>query len=301
MKTLIAVAALLLCAQAQADTFTFQGVPVYYSVAGSGTPVVQLHGLGAGASSSQTVYQTPALVDAGYQVYAIDWPGYGQSIGPAQLFSGPFYVQVLEAFLTQVVQRPAALVGHSLGATYAIAAAADLPASVTALVLDAPVGITTFDRDSGPYSQQLGDAFVTGKVGKDAYALLGSLPELFSFCRRDLYVNPKFCGARTVDSYYQYTQVPNSIYGAATFLTGNSGVAGIAADYAGLTQPAVLIWGAENSLTPIAEAANFEALNPAIPLVTLDPASSIDNDEQRDAFNAAMLAVLAKAAPAVRH
>lgn len=119
---------------------------VSYRLDGAGPLVVQIHGIGAGASSEQTKYQIDALVEAGFRVYSIDFPGWGESIGPRRLFTGADYVASLTAFLNEVVGEPAALIGHSLGVTYAIAAAAAHAEQVTALVLNAPVGVLKFRR-----------------------------------------------------------------------------------------------------------------------------------------------------------
>jgi pimeloyl-ACP methyl ester carboxylesterase len=294
-----AVLSLAVAATAHAETWTYQGVPVSYSLDGAGPPVVQIHGIGAGASSEQTKYQIPALVNAGYRVYSIDLPGWGQSIGPNQLFTGPYYRDFLEAFLTDVVGEKAALVGHSLGATYAIAAAADKPDYVAALVLDSPVGVTSFTTESSAYTAAIWQTFVTGKFGSTFYTLLGSWPELRSFCKRQLYVDTSFCTKSTINDYYQYTQTPNSVYAAAAFLTGNLGL-DVRSSYAGLTKPAVVIWGAENTLSPVSDASSFSALNAAIPVDIIESAGALVNDEQQALFDQAMLAVIQPALPAVK-
>lgn len=133
----------------------YDGESVAYRVDGVGTPVVQVHGIGAGASSEQTKYQIGALVGAGHRVYSLDLTGWGRSIGPERLFTGPFYADLVAAFLDEVVAEPAALIGHSLGGTYAIAAAAARPDLVTALVLNAPVGVESFTTESTPASAQV--------------------------------------------------------------------------------------------------------------------------------------------------
>ena len=56
-------------------TIEVNGVSLYYAVAGEGKPVVLVHGNG-GSHTAFTV-EMQQLVDAGYQVYALDSRGQG--------------------------------------------------------------------------------------------------------------------------------------------------------------------------------------------------------------------------------
>ncbi|MFN0102271.1 MAG: alpha/beta fold hydrolase [Bryobacteraceae bacterium] len=287
-----ACALLASLAPVQGDTFTYQGAPIYYSVLGDGPAVVQVHGIGAGASSEQVKYQIQALVSAGYRVYSLDLPGYGRSIGPAQLFTGPFNAAMLTAFIDQLPAGPVGMVGHSLGGTYAIAAAAARPGRVAALVLNAPVGVIAFTNESTTESAQRWQNFVTSPAGARLYEALGSWRNIKQFCVDLLYVDESFCGAPTVQDYYQYTQVPESIYGAAAFLTGNLGL-NVRDEFAGLTQSILLVYGAQNRLTSINEMNEFLRLNARARLTVIEQAGPIANDEKSAEFNQLMLAELA--------
>lgn len=284
MRTFLFLLALPLLA----ETWTFQGVPVSYSVRGTGPAVVQIHGIGAGASAEQTKYQVQALVQAGYKVYSIDLAGWGESIGPAQLFTGPFYGALVTAFVDEVTTGNVALIGHSLGGTYAIAAAAALPDRVSALILNAPVGALTFTQESNASSAARWQDFVSTPGGQAAYNLLGSWPSLRLFCEQTLYVDPSFCTARTIQDYSQYTRQPDSIYGAAAFLTGNLGL-NVRTRFAGLTMPILLIWGEQNVFTSLQEAAEFQVLNGSARLVVIPQSGALVNDEEKDSFNALVL------------
>jgi pimeloyl-ACP methyl ester carboxylesterase len=279
---------ILPASEAEWMTWDFDGETVAYRLDGAGPPVVQIHGIGAGASSAQTRYQIDALVQAGYRVYSIDLIGWGRSIGPQRRFTGANYVDMLGAFLTEVVLDPAALVGHSLGGTYAIAVAADYPEQVTALVLNAPVGAESFTAEPGVSNERLWERFVSGKAGQTAYATLGSRPSIRSFCRNALYVDPSFCDAETIYDYLQYTRNPDSIYAAASFLTGNLGL-DVRDDFAALQSPALLIWGVENTFTPTSEGEEFLTLNAAANLIRISPGGALVNDEAQVRFDELMI------------
>jgi len=275
----------------QWEEWEFQGDPVAYRVDGEGPAVVQIHGLGAGASSRQTRYQIDALVASGRRVYSIDLTGWGESIGPQRLFTGPYYADLVTAFLEEVVDGQAALIGHSLGGTYAIAAAAARPELVTALVLNAPVGVETFAQESNERTAARWQRLVESPEGQAFYRLLGSLPSIALFCRTSLYVDPSFCDAETLSDYRRYTREPDSIYAAAAFLTGNLGLP-VGEDFASLPQPILLIWGRENVFTPLSEADAFLALNPGAALAVIDDAGAMVNDERQQEFDGLVLDLL---------
>lgn len=276
---------------ALADSWDYNGTPVSYTRAGAGLPVVQVHGIGAGASSEQTQYQVQTLVDAGYEVYSIDLPGWGESIGPAQLFTGPYYAEVVTAFLREVVPAPAVLVGHSLGASYAIGAAAAAPDRVTALVLNAPAGIDSFTEESNPRTARAWKKLTESAAGQSFYAALGSWTSIKGFCVATLYVDASFCDAETVYDYWQYTQIPESIYGAGAFLSGNLGL-NLLDEVPQISAPALLIWGDANPFTEVSEGENFVALNPGWSLSVIAGGGAMVNDEKQAEFDTLMLEFL---------
>ena len=104
--------------------------------AGTGSPMLLLHGIGAGSAS--WVGQLQAL-SAAWHVMAWDAPGYGGSTPLAD--SAPLaadYAAVLEDFVRKRKLGPIVLVGHSLGALMAAAVAARAEVAMSALVLVSP-------------------------------------------------------------------------------------------------------------------------------------------------------------------
>ncbi|MFN5963681.1 MAG: alpha/beta fold hydrolase, partial [Pseudanabaena sp.] len=71
--------------QSSLSTWTWQGHQIQYSVTGSGTPLVLIHGFGA--SIGHWKKNIPAWAEAGYQVFAIDLLGFGASAKPALNYS----------------------------------------------------------------------------------------------------------------------------------------------------------------------------------------------------------------------
>jgi pimeloyl-ACP methyl ester carboxylesterase len=111
-----------------------------YGVAGTGRPVVFLHGWALGQHAYKRALKR--IVNLGYRVYAPALPGFG---GTADLPGGPVsfagYAEWLDAWLAGLaVDEPVSLVGHSFGGGVAIKLAHDHPERVSSLVLVDAIG-----------------------------------------------------------------------------------------------------------------------------------------------------------------
>lgn len=99
-------------------------------------PVLLLHGFGA--SSAHWRHLAPLLAASGFRVFALDLVGFGASDQPGWNARRPldnrlWALQGL-AFIRQVIQRPAVLIGNSLGGLTALTAAVLDPVWVKAVV-----------------------------------------------------------------------------------------------------------------------------------------------------------------------
>ena len=107
---------------------------IHYLEGGSGKPVVFVHGLGAEGEDWAPLL--PDVVRAGFHVYAVDLPGYGQSDAPAgRSYSIREQARFVEAFLEAMHTGPVALVGASMGGWISATVALDAPQRVERLVL----------------------------------------------------------------------------------------------------------------------------------------------------------------------
>lgn len=124
----------------EACSAPFGGRRVAYTLAGAGSPIGLLHGLGGAASN--WVELAPRLA-ARHRVIAVDLPGHGMSDPPAAVGSLDTYADAVAACLERERAKPAALVGHSFGGAVALRLAARRPELVSALVLAAAAGISS--------------------------------------------------------------------------------------------------------------------------------------------------------------
>ncbi|MDF3832217.1 alpha/beta fold hydrolase [Cupriavidus basilensis] len=127
---------------------TPDGLRLHYLDAGTGEPVVFIHGSGPGASGhSNFKHNAPAFVEAGFRTVVVDLPGYGQSSKPADAeYTLDFFVAALRAQLVALELPRCVLVGNSLGGAIALKYALDYPEHVSRLVMMAPGGVE--DRET---------------------------------------------------------------------------------------------------------------------------------------------------------
>jgi pimeloyl-ACP methyl ester carboxylesterase len=114
------------------------GLPTRYLTAGTGPPLVLLHGAGDNALDWRWVM--PALA-ATHRVYAPDLPGSPDRARPAVDYSPSFFERFAAGFLDALDIERAAMVGNSLGGLIALRLALSKPARVTALVLVDSAGL----------------------------------------------------------------------------------------------------------------------------------------------------------------
>lgn len=117
---------------------SINGLKIYYEVAGSGKPIVLLHGWGGQVESFKPVFAHLAKT---YKVCALDLPGFGRSEMPPESWNVGSYTLFLTSFLESVGIDKASIVAHSFGGRIAIMLAATFPEKVEKLILVDSAGI----------------------------------------------------------------------------------------------------------------------------------------------------------------
>ena len=108
------------------------GIRLHYLAAGSGDPVVLLHGF---AQTSHMWRPLIAELSGRYTVIAPDLRGFGQSSAPPDGYTKATMAQDIHALLNSLKLDRVRLVGHDIGLMVAYALAAQYPQAVGRLVL----------------------------------------------------------------------------------------------------------------------------------------------------------------------
>jgi len=118
------------------ERFAHAGATMVVEREGHGRPVyVLVHGIGMGRSVFADL--TGHLLPDG-EVVAVDLPGYGEAPEPARALTMERTADLVAAYLRSHVERPAVLVGHSMGAQVVLEIAVRHPSVVDRFVLVGP-------------------------------------------------------------------------------------------------------------------------------------------------------------------
>jgi len=165
------------------ETWKWNGHNINYIQQGDkGTPIILVHGFGA--HSYHWRYQIPELSKK-HRVYSLCLLGYGWSDkAPGALYSSEFWGDQVAAFVDEVVQDKAILVGNSIGAVTSLAAASKYPDRVKGLVMVNAAGkFGDMDPDvtgSGDPPTQSDDASEGGLLGSLQAGLKEKISDLVS-------------------------------------------------------------------------------------------------------------------------
>lgn len=178
------------------ETFAYEDLAIRYVRAGAGAPIVMLHNGG----TSHAIWNDVLPLLEGFEVFALDLLGFGESSKPERGYALERHVAILEAFIEAQSLAPVYLVGNCMGSATSLAYAMQRPDTVRAMVLINTLTAGTFARGLyGPmYSLPRRAPAIVNALSKVALgARLGKLgvrSQLGSYGReRRIHDRPELC------------------------------------------------------------------------------------------------------------
>ena len=253
-----------------------------------GVPVVLFHGTAAWSELWRRTSE--ALAAAGFRVIALDLPPFGFSDRPGT-YTREAQAARVEAVLRALGAPPAIIVGHSFGAGAATEFVMRHPQRARALVLvDAALGLTAPPADVPLLAQP-----------KWVRELLVSLTITNPLATKTLLQSLIAKKERALPEYVEILQRPTTLRGTTSdiadwlhYFIGDDRAA-LSADraaYAKLTMPVTILWGDQDTVTPLAQARDLAALLPHAKLTVLPGLGHIPQIEDPAGFNDALLSAL---------
>ena len=264
------------------------GHRMHYLRAGSGPPVLLIHGLVAHSFSWR--YTLPVLSPC-FTCYAVDLLGMGDSerapgidVSPRALAEG------LIAFMQSTSSEPWTVIGNSHGggvAMWVASLAKSAGISLQNLVLVAPINPwSKHGRRLAPMAAHpITSAIV--RASRFAYVPVRRL----TFGR--MYGDPKRVTKETLDGYARPLRIPGTIPHCLALLKDwNRNVDALESVIPGIDVPTLVVWGTRDRVVFYSSAERLVKTLPNAHLVTIEGAGHLPFEECPDEFNSALLRFL---------
>lgn len=258
-----------------------------YVVAGSGPPVLLLHGIGAGNSMLEWEKNFDALREQ-HTVYALDLLGWGRSDRPNGPYRAEDYVDLIQSFARNVIAQPCAVIASSDSCSYAIEAAAQTPDLFSKLVLVCPSIVPEKTEQSKSESKAILWFFGLPIIGQTVHNFFTSRAAVRSFAERQLYFDKGRVTEALVTRYYNDAHQPGARHGLASFISGTMRHDALPA-WSRLQQPALLVWGRNTQINAVETAPEWLALNANADLHVVDHALLLPHVEHAAEWNTVVI------------
>ena len=246
---------------------TVNGIGINYEQKGSGELVVLLHGWGSNIKLFANLID---LLSAKYTVVAMDMPGFGESEEPKTPWCVDDYVQFVIDFLKDYDTKEVTLLGHSFGGRVIIKmhSRESLPFKVKKVILVDSAGIMP------PKSNK--------KSWRTRYYKMGKAV-----------LSTKLVQKLAPDALENFRKKMGSAdYAAASPMMRQVMVKVVNEDLEpylpNIKCPTLLVWGVNDTATPLSDGEKMEKLIPDAGLVRLENAGHYSFLEQQFTFNRVM-------------
>lgn len=199
-----------------------QSLRVVYETLGQGSPLLLLPAFSS-VSTREEMGEFARLLAPHFQVFAVDWPGFGESSRPSLDYRPELYQQFLADFVQSVFNTAITVVAAGHAASYVLQLALQRPHAFAKIVLVAPTW-------RGPLPTMGADANVADMVrglvrspivGQILYKL-NTLPSFLNFMyRRHVFADTSRLTPSFIEKKWQTTQQPGARFASAAFVTGN--------------------------------------------------------------------------------
>jgi pimeloyl-ACP methyl ester carboxylesterase len=219
------------CNGIESHTVTVEGLRVHYLAEGpkTGPVVVLVHGLGGSAEDWRNL--APSLAQAGYRVYMPDLPGYGRSEQPRNFsYSMQDEAEVMMGFLQTLKLQQVDLGGWSMGGWIAQLVAAQDAQRVRRLMLFDSAGLSVKPE----WDTRLFTPATPAELDQLDALLMPHPPKVPAFIARDILRvsrNRAWVIHRAIDAMLSGQDATDTLLPR-------------------LPMPVLLVWGAEDRITP---------------------------------------------------
>ena len=265
-----------------------EGRRVHYVEAGTGEPVVLIHGWNGSTFSFRHVI--PELAQAGYRAVAIDLFGYGYSTrDPDADYSITGQAHLVSAVMARLGIQRAAVIGHSMGGAVAMRLAIGHPERVGRLILVDSVSAGQMRRGRGP-----------GRLLRPLLPVIATLTlhrESFRMrALRSAAHDPAFATPNVAEGYFRPMRVAGHLRAQGIMFSQRGRDEPL--DPSTVRKPTLILWGEHDRWLPLSHGEALARLIPGARLVPVPSAGHLPLEEQPAFCNRRVLEFLREDAPA---
>ncbi|MHB8644540.1 MAG: alpha/beta fold hydrolase [Thermomicrobiales bacterium] len=258
--------------------YSWRDGEISYAVRGTGTPLLLLHGIHAAACGYEMRRVFAPLAEE-YRVYCPDLIGFGLSDRPAMAYTPAIFMQMIRDFVQDVIGRSCIVVASSLTAAYVIQLAFDHPGLFRRLILVLPTGLEQLADQTSSSGRIACAALITAPViGEALFNVLAAKPSLRYYLEKQRYYDAGAVTDEMVAYYHAAGHQKNARYAPAA-LVGQQLNWPVRHAFANLTQPVMVVWGANAVIAPLKYAQTFRHTNRLARLAILDRCGAVPHDE----------------------
>ncbi len=256
---------------------------IAYTVAGTGSPVLLLHGLFTGNSMAEWANNFAALAQR-HTVYAFDFLGWGLSDKLAERYAPTDFVEQVQFFVEDVIGEPCAVIASNQSGVYALEAAQRAPHVFSKFVLVCPASSDDLSEELRPQSELMYTALRVPVLGTALYNAFASRRRLEEFAWHYLYFDKAHITESLMTRYHVTAHQPGAQYAQLSLWAGLLDVDYRAA-WSQLQAPALLVWGRNTLLNGLETAPEWLAFQPDARLEVFDEAMLLPHVEHPQKFN----------------
>lgn len=243
------------------QTIRIDGIDTFYIDTGQGKNLLLLHGWGASLEAFGPVIEG---LSTKYRVIALDWPGFGKTREPDRPWTVDDYRAFLEKFIMNLELKELTALGHSFGGRVLIKWAAMHPPCLNKMILVDSAGIRP-KRGLGWYVR-----VYTYKAGK-AFLKVPVLGERFGAAVKKMQSKAGSEDYRNASALMKQTMSKVINEDLTQFMPQ-------------ISVPTLLVWGNQDTATPLEDGRRMEKLIPGAGLAVLKPAGHYSYLDQLPQF-----------------
>ena len=175
---------------------------VFYTKQGNGSPLLLIHDTDAAASSIEW-NKMIARLSKNHTVYTIDLLGCGRSDKPAIEYTNYLYVQMIQGFISDVIQEKVSIIASNISASFVIMANHIDASFIEKIILINPASLEQLDTIPDDLSKVKKSIVQLPFIGTFVYNIRNNMQTIDESFRTRYVSKPQLISSSLEDVYYE--------------------------------------------------------------------------------------------------